>query len=238
LSVGLIWPVVMDDDCPMLSCGSCFGSFTCLGQPEDMKAAAQDLVSITPWLKQALTHVKKIEHDALEKMDDEDSKTSHLALASKAMRLQTLTLKKVQLEKLLRTQLSGMLAELKRYSKTSPSVVSITSGVIILLGNTQLLEALSGGLPKHENALKSIWDVVRGAMNTGKKDKEGKEGMVEAMGRFIPTLEMDNFTLGVVKNIWGGLEAEKIRHCSKAAVILYNWLTIVLDIFKSLTEGV
>jgi hypothetical protein len=51
----------------------------------------------------------------------------------------------------------GMLAELKRYTKTTRVVVGITSSVLILLGHAKLLEMLKYGLPRENNHLKTIW---------------------------------------------------------------------------------
>ena len=62
--LGVVCPLVMDKTVPLLPCGPCFGTFTCMGTASALEAAHEDMLMVSTWLRGALTRSKHLQHGA------------------------------------------------------------------------------------------------------------------------------------------------------------------------------
>lgn len=57
----VVSPVILDEDCPMLDVGLCYGTFTFMGSPESVEQSRAEIAHVVPWLKMMMTRLKNLE---------------------------------------------------------------------------------------------------------------------------------------------------------------------------------
>lgn len=60
------------------------------------------------------------------------------------------------------------------------------------------------------------------------------DSMVDTMEKFKPSSEFDKAQLVVVDRMFNQLNSDQVRRCSKAAVVLYEWLSIVIKMLHAM----